>query len=91
MRQSDIILLAIAWSTSLGTVLARELPPRDLSELSFDELLALKVQSVTAAEKHKQLVTEAPSAVSIVTSADIQQLGYQTLGEVLSNVRGFYT
>ncbi len=91
MRQSDIILLAIAWSTSLGSVLARESPPRDLSELSFDELLTLKVQSVTAAEKHEQLVTEAPSAVSIVTSADIQQLGYQTLGEVLSSVRGFYT
>lgn len=91
MRRSDIILLAIAWSTSLGTAVAWDSPPRDLSELSFDELLTLKVQSVTAAEKHEQLITEAPSAVSIVTSADIQQLGYQTLGEVLSSVRGFYT
>ena len=91
MRQSDIILLAIAWSASLGTAVAWEPPARDLSDLSFDELLTLKVQSVTAAEKHEQLVTEAPSAVSIVTSSDIQQLGYQTLGEVLSSVRGFYT
>ena len=91
MRQSDIILLAIAWSASLGTAVAWESPARDLSDLSFDELLTLKVQSVTAAEKHEQLITEAPSAVSIVTSADIQQLGYQTLGEVLSSVRGFYT
>ncbi len=37
---------------------------RDLSELSLDELLDTKIQTVTAAVKRTQSITEAPSAVA---------------------------
>jgi outer membrane cobalamin receptor len=45
---------------------------------------------VVGAARHEQRVTEAPSSVTIVTSADIATFGWRTLGEVLRNVRGFY-
>jgi outer membrane receptor for ferrienterochelin and colicins len=64
---------------------------RDLSELSLDELLDTKIQTVTAAAKRTQSINEAPSAVSVITSDEIRKSGYQNLGEILANTRGFYT
>ena len=61
-----------------------------LAELSPDELINIKIASVYSASKHEQKVSQAPSAVSIVTSDDIQRYGYRTLAEVLQGVRGFY-
>lgn len=64
---------------------------RDLSELSLDDLLQVKVQTVTAAGKRSQSLSDAPSAVSVISSDDIRKFGYQNLGEVLAATRGFYT
>ena len=63
----------------------------DLSNLSLDQLLETKVATVTAASRRDQAVEQAPSSVTIVTSDDIRKLGYQTLADVLTGVRGFYT
>lgn len=63
---------------------------RDFTALSLDDLGAIRVPMVVGASKFEQKITEAPSAVSIVTREDIQQLGYRTLGDVLRSVRGFY-
>lgn len=49
-----------------------------------------EIPSVFGASKYEQKVTEAPSAVTILTSEDIQRYGYRTLGEALLSVRGFY-
>ena len=62
----------------------------DLSQLSLEELLEVKVETVTAASKRSQLTTDAPASVTVVDREQIQRLGYQTLADVLRGVRGFY-
>ena len=44
----------------------------DLTGLSLEDLGSLKVETVYGASKHEQNVTDAPSAVSIITREDIQ-------------------
>lgn len=65
-------------------------PDADFTQLSLEELGSIKVPTVVGASKHEQKITEAPSAVSIVTRQDIQEYGYRTLAEVLNGVRGLY-
>jgi iron complex outermembrane receptor protein len=62
----------------------------DLTALSLDELATVKILTVYGASKHEQLISEAPSAITVVTKDEIQKSGYRTLGEVLNGVRGFY-
>jgi len=47
-------------------------------------------QVVTAAAKHPQRLSETPSAVSVITAAEIQAMGYRTLGEALQWARDLY-
>ncbi|MEY2409178.1 MAG: iron complex outerrane recepter protein [Verrucomicrobiota bacterium] len=62
----------------------------DFTKLDLDELMAVKVPTVYGASKHEQKITEAPSAVSIVTQDDIKKFGYRTLADILRSARGFY-
>lgn len=59
----------------------------DLTGLSLEQLLDVEVSS---ASKFPQKVSDAPSAVSIVTAADIKAYGYRTLADVLQSIRGLY-
>lgn len=61
-----------------------------LAELSFDELMQTKASTVYAASKREESAREAPSAVTVVTSADVKQYGYRTLADLLRGVGGFY-
>lgn len=63
--------------------------PGDLTQLPLEQLMAIDV--VYGASKHDQKTTEAPSSVSVVTSADIERNGYRTLADVLRSVHGFYS
>ncbi len=54
-------------------------------------MLFQEIPSVYGASRYEQKVTEAPSSVSIVTSADIKHYGYRNLGEILESVPGLYT
>lgn len=83
---------ALALGVVLGTApsmqAAAKPPPdaqTDLTRLSIEELLSVEVYS---ASKFTQKTIEAPSAVTIITAADIKAYGYRTLADVLRSVRG---
>lgn len=64
--------------------------PADLTELSLQELMAVKVESVSTASRYTQQVSEAPASVTVITSEEIKLYGYRTLADVLRSVRGLY-
>lgn len=59
--------------------------PLDLTQTSLEHLLQLEVAT---ASKIARQVSNARSAVSIVTADDIKTYGYRTLAEILSSMRG---
>ena len=76
-------LLSVNWPMPLAA------DPRQLLDLSLDELSKIKIDTVFAASKFTEKVTDAPSSVSIVTEDQIQRFGYRTLAEIISSVRSF--
>ncbi len=60
-----------------------------LLNLSLEELGSIKVDTVFAASKFSEKVTDAPSSVSIVTRREIQQFGYRTLADIIRATPGF--
>ena len=81
-----LLFLVLQW---VAPARAQE-PPRDLTELSVEELMKVDIDTVYGASKSLQKVTEAPASVSIVTADEIQKYGYRTLADILRSVRGFY-
>jgi iron complex outermembrane receptor protein len=65
----------------------RALAAQELTELSLEQLLDVPIVS---ASKFAQKVSEAPSAVTVITRDDIRQYGWRTVSEVLRSVRGFF-
>ena len=61
--------------------------PTKLMQMSIDDLLSVKVYS---ASKFTQKITEAPSAVTVITAADIKSYGYRTLADILASARGLF-
>lgn len=55
--------------------------------MSLDSLLGV---TVNAAARHDQDSRDAPASVTVVTAEDIFRFGYQTVGEVLGGLPGFY-
>ena len=94
-RRPSVLLLACAavwlWQGAGAAEPPVAAKPPNLMEMSLDELLAVKVQTVTSAAKYAQPTALAPAAVTIVTDRDIQLNGYRNLAEILGGVRGFYT
>jgi iron complex outermembrane receptor protein len=90
------VLIGVGLLTASAPAAAGEAPNAevtnddDLMEMSLDQLTALVVDKVYGASKHEQKLSEAPAAVSIVTSEDIKKAGHQSLAEILRSVRGFY-
>ncbi len=85
-----ILLLALcapAWS-------AEESDPdkisAELMEMEIEGLTSMKVMTVTGASRYEQKVSEAPSAVTIITAEQIWKYGYRTLADIIRSVRSFY-
>lgn len=60
----------------------------ELAGMPLEQLLALR--TVTAASKFEQLISEAPSAVVVLTAADIKAFGWKTLADALATLPGAY-
>jgi outer membrane receptor for ferrienterochelin and colicins len=87
-------ILLLACLTTLNPVYAAkngDNATRDLTDLDLKELMEIEVVTVYGASKFEQKITEAPAAVSIVTSSDIKRYGYRTLADIMQSIRGFYT
>ena len=68
---------------------ARAEPTANLLNLDIEQLGAIKIDTVFAASKSTEKVTDAPSSVTIVTRDEIARFGYRTLGEIVRAVRSF--
>jgi outer membrane receptor for ferrienterochelin and colicins len=91
LRARSRILLACISLTLAAAVQADEADDgQNLADLSLEELMQVRVDSVYGASKHEQKVTQAPSSVTIVSAEQIRRFGYRTLADVLRAVRGFY-
>jgi iron complex outermembrane receptor protein len=64
-------------------------PPADLTTLSLEQLMDLRV--VYAASKYEQSTLAAPAAVTVITAEEIRDFGYRSLADILNGVRGFFT
>lgn len=60
----------------------------DPGTLSLEQLLG---REVLPASRLAQQVSDSPSAVAIVTAADIRAYGYRTLADVINSMRGLFT
>lgn len=80
VRRAPLLLWVVA-----GSVLAQ--PADDAALPSLDQLLAVKVFT---ASRFPQALSDAPSAVSIITAEDIKTYGYHSLADVLRAVRGLH-
>ena len=66
-------------------------PDTDSAGLAALPLEALLLVSVTTtASKFEQPISDAPSAVTVLTAADIRAFGWRTLGEALASLPGAY-
>ncbi len=55
-----------------------------------DDLEQLMQTEVISASKLAQQVSDAPSAVAIVTAEDIKTFGYKTIADVINSMKGLY-
>jgi len=58
-----------------------------LADLPFEQLLSTEV---VTADKIARQISDAPSAVAIVTAQDIKTYGYRTLADILDSMRGLF-
>ena len=62
--------------------------PQQLKRLSLEELMELKVATVTTASKREEKTTAAPGTVIVIDKNDIRLRGYSTLKDVLNDLPG---
>jgi outer membrane receptor protein involved in Fe transport len=71
----------------LGAV-ASESDSADLASLPLEQLMDVSV--ITTASKFEQSISDAPSAVVVLTAQDIKDFGWRTLADALASLPGLY-
>jgi outer membrane cobalamin receptor len=86
LRQNLALLLALqaAFAHAAPDVEAGD----DLAAMPLESLMGVTV--VTSASRFAQRVSDAPSAVSVLTSQDVREHGWRTLAEALASLPGVY-
>lgn len=59
-------------------------------DLSLEQLMDIKVDTVFGASKFEQRTSQAPALISVVTADEIKKQGHRTLAEVLRSLSGIY-
>lgn len=77
------LLLTIA--QSFTAYVYAEPTASEIYDLSLDKLVNLEV---TSASRFKQKVSEAPSAVEVLSAEDFRNYGWRTLADALNSIRG---
>jgi iron complex outermembrane receptor protein len=85
LRMARTILLFGLFSCSPALALD---DGEDLTQLSLEELLQVKIMSVTGSSRYEQEASEAPARVTVIDAATIQKYGYRTLSEALQGETG---
>ncbi len=88
----QLIFLTTVVISSKHILLAQDikLTTKELLKLDFQNLMNIKIDKVYSASKKLQLITEAPSLVSIITKDDIKKYQFKTISDVLKTQSGFY-
>ncbi len=82
-----LLLASLLPGLGAGQVHAAAADTFDVTQLPFEQLLA--TEFIPASRIARQ-ISDAPSAVSIVTAQDIRDYGYRSLAEILQSMRGLY-
>ena len=77
-------MLALALA---GGQAAAEADQRDLAQLPIEQLLNLEVST---ASRFVQKISDAPSAVTVISAAEIKTFGWRTLADILRSINGLY-
>ncbi|MCW8998179.1 MAG: TonB-dependent receptor, partial [Kangiellaceae bacterium] len=80
------LVITYALLIGVGTALAEDGEAVDITELSLEDLLNLKV---TSAAKITQKVSEASSVISVFNQIQVEQYGWQTINQLLYSQPGF--
>jgi outer membrane receptor for ferrienterochelin and colicins len=83
------LFLAAALLSFPAGARADSLSADTLMDMPLEKLVNVEV-TVTSVSKYAEKVSEAPSAVEVITADDIRTYGYRTLGEALDGLHGLY-
>jgi outer membrane cobalamin receptor len=79
-----------AWAVVFCAAAENPPAPGAPTQKTTETALFEELPIVEAAALHAQTLEEAAANVTVIRRSDIRRYGWRTLGEVLSNVRGFY-
>ncbi|MEI6305194.1 MAG: TonB-dependent receptor [Deltaproteobacteria bacterium] len=88
-----VILQSVISLSCSSIALCENLPLNagtELSDLSLEQLMQVKVEKVTTASRFSQQVTKAPASLTVITRDEISKYGYRTLADILRAIPGLY-